>query len=94
MAKGSPCQGQRTTSVHERNADDAPGVEQQGGIERQRQARFVPGAQRLPYEVLVDRGLGDVGRAKSTLETPFMALRLLSTGDDEKSTTRQVGTDR
>ena len=56
--------------------------------------RLFPCAQRLPYEVVVDGRLGDVGSAKSTLETPFMALRLVSTGDDEKSTTRQVGTGR
>ena len=54
--------------------------------------RLFPCAQRLPYEVVVDGRLGDVGSATSTLETPFMALRLVSTGDDEKSTTRQVGT--
>ena len=94
MAKDSPCHGQRTTSVHQRDADDAPGVEQQGGIECQRQMRLFPCAQRLSHEVLVDCCLGDVGSAESTLETPFMALRLVSTGDDEKSTTRQVGTYR
>jgi hypothetical protein len=94
MAKGSPCQGQRTTSVHERDADDAPGVEQQSGIERQRQVRLVPCSQRLPYEVVVDGGPGDIGGTKSTLKPAFMALRLVRTGDDEKSTTRQVGTGR
>jgi hypothetical protein len=48
----------------------------------------------LPHEVLVDGCLGDVGSAKCTLKTAFMALRLVSTGADEKSTTWQGGTDR
>jgi hypothetical protein len=94
MANDSPCQGQRTTSVYQRDADDAPGVEQQGGIECQRQVRLSPCTQRLPYEVLVDGGLGDIGGTKSTLKPAFMALRLVRAGDDEKSTTLQVGTDR
>jgi len=89
MAKDSPCHGQRTTSVHQRNADDAPRVEQQGGIERQRQVSLIPGAQCLPHEMLVDGCLGDVGGTKSTLETPFMALRPVGTRYDEKSTMRQ-----
>ena len=78
--------------------DTAPGprgrVEQQSRIERQRQVSLIPGAQCLPHEVLVDGCLGDVGGAESTLEPPFVALRLMGTGDDERSTTRQVGTNR